>query len=148
MNLYIGCDHAGYTLKEEVYKQLKRTNKLGDINIVDLGCYSSESCDYPDVASLLCSKIRETGGYGILICGTGQGMAMTANKNYDIRAAVAWSPEIARLSREHNNSNVLCIGSRFLNFSEAMNCISAFLSTSFSTEPRHNRRVKKIKQNQ
>lgn len=143
MNIVIGSDHAGLELKNKLIAYLKTKNVIGIIE--DVGCYSNASCDYPNFAHAL-SKNLFDGPYhfGILICGTGQGMAMTANKYNHIRAGVCWSPEIAKLTREHNNANVLCLPARFLNVDDAFEIVNTFLSTKFSEEERHNRRVQKI----
>lgn len=137
--LYIANDHAGYELKSSLI------NSLPQWNWKDLGTQSSESVDYPDYAQRLCLQLKNLpdDNFGVLICGSGQGMSMAANKFPHIRAALCWSTEIAELSRRHNNANVLCLGARFLNLETAQNILNTFLKTPFEGG-RHLRRVEKI----
>jgi ribose 5-phosphate isomerase B len=143
MNIVIGSDHAGLELKNQIITHLKSKSIIGMVE--DIGCYINSSCDYPEFAHAV-SKNLFDGPYhfGILICGTGQGMAMTANKYQHIRAGVCWNSEIAKFTREHNNSNVLCLPARFMDKDEAFSTVNTFLSTAFSNEERHSRRVQKI----
>lgn len=157
IKIYIASDHAGVELKSEIVKKLLNMKWLPHVarEVFDLGPQSSESVDYPDYANLVCQKIRgisvvEPQGQapypfdiGILICGSGQGMAMRANKFQHIRAALCYSKEIAQLSREHNNANALCLGARFLSFPEVEGIMEIFLTTSF-VGGRHLNRVNKI----
>ncbi|MBE6599965.1 MAG: ribose 5-phosphate isomerase B [Ruminococcaceae bacterium] len=138
--LVIGCDHAGYDLKLKVIEHLKAQN----IEIEDVGTYSADSCDYPDFADALCKKII-TGEYehGILICGTGIGMSMAANKHKGIRAACCSDTFSARLTRLHNDANVLCFGSRVIGEGLAYDICDLFISTDYEGG-RHARRVEKI----
>ncbi len=159
IKIYIASDHAGVELKSSLVTFLENPRSLSTIKreVIDLGPQSSESVDYPDYADKVCQKIHSLeslsldGKYsypreiGILICGSGQGMAMRANKYRQIRAALCDSPEIAQLSREHNDANVLCLGSRFLTSEEAFLIVDKFLSTSFSGG-RHSQRVQKMSQ--
>ncbi len=140
MNIFIASDHAGFELKNNVVDFLKSNG----FQISDLGPHDTSSVDYPDYADLVCQKIKNTPeNFGILICGSGQGMALRANKYPHIRAALVYSDEIAQLSREHNNANVICLGSRFCTLENAQNWINIFLKTQFS-EGRHALRVAKV----
>jgi ribose 5-phosphate isomerase B len=140
MNISIASDHAGYELKTQIFEFLKNT----DYSIQDLGPHDTSSVDYPDYADVVCQKLKSAPlDFGILICGSGQGMALRANKYSHIRAALVYSEEIAQLSREHNNANVICLGSRFCNLENAQNWINIFLNTNFS-EGRHALRVAKV----
>ncbi len=142
MTIYIASDHAGYELKQKIYHHLYHTCDT-DYDLIDLGCYKSDSVDYPDFAKMLCERV--TGGdFGILVCGTGQGMNMCANKYPHIRSALVYNYEIAALAREHNNANVICLGSRFTTDEQAISYINTFLNTRFSNEPRHRDRVEKM----
>ncbi len=136
----IACDHAGFELKEKVKKVLE--NKGFDVK--DFGTYSTDSCDYPDYAHQLGSAI-EKGEFkrGIVICGSGNGVQMTVNKYRHVRCALSWTPEIARLGRQHNDCNVVSIPARFVEESVAMEILNAFLDTPFEGG-RHQRRVEKI----
>lgn len=136
----IASDHAGFELKEHVKSYLVGKG----LPYKDFGTYSSESCDYPDYAHPLAQAVEEEDcNSGIAICGSGEGVAMTLNKHQGIRAALCWMPEIARLSRQHNNANVLVLPGRFINFQEADSILDIFLSTSFEGG-RHQRRIDKI----
>lgn len=140
MNVYIASDHAGVDLKNNLVKYLNAQN----IKVMDLGPNNTESVDFPDYANKVCEKLKfKPEDYGILICGSGQGMALRANKYSFIRAALVYNDEIAKLSREHNNANVICIGARFCTLENAQNWINIFLNTKFS-EGRHTLRVAKI----
>lgn len=138
--LAIGCDHAGYELKEYLREKLL---SLG-YEVKDFGTYSHDSVDYPDIIHPLAEAIDqclyET---GIIICGTGAGASMVANKYRGVRAALCWMPEIAELARKHNDANVLALPGRFIHPDAAWEVVSVFLSTSFEGG-RHERRVKKI----
>lgn len=136
----IGADHAGFHYKEAV-KQYLQTQGY---EVKDFGTHNEESVDYPDFAHPLAAAI-EQGQYerGILICGTGNGVAMTANKHKNVRAGLCWNKEVAMLVRQHNDANVLCIPARFISPEEAKTMIAAFLETSFEGG-RHARRVGKM----
>jgi ribose 5-phosphate isomerase B len=138
--LALGCDHAGYELKEYIKLKLSESG----YSIRDFGTYSSASMDYPDVAHPLSSAVNN-GQYnaGILICGSGNGMCITANKYENIRAALCWNEELASLARAHNNANILCLPSRFIEPGEALNATIRFLVTEFEAG-RHQLRVEKI----
>ena len=138
--LYIASDHAGFTLKEFVKKKLSKKIKLDD-----QGPHSDEiSVNYPDFAHKLCKKVsKNSSNMGILICGSGMGMAMAANRHKKIRAALCYSVKNTKLSRLHNNANVITLGARLINKNTAIKCINTFLKTKFEGG-RHLKRVKKI----
>ncbi|QZE13984.1 RpiB/LacA/LacB family sugar-phosphate isomerase [Halosquirtibacter laminarini] len=136
----IACDHAGYERKLEVINHL---NELG-YEVVDFGCNCLDSCDYADFVHPLASKIDKGElSQGIIICGSANGVNMTANKYQQVRSALCWVPEIAVLARSHNNANVCAIPARFTSLEESINIVNAFLSTDFEGG-RHTRRVEKI----
>ena len=140
-NIFLGADHAGFSLKEELKKLL---TKLG-YSYVDLGVNDdNNSYDYPKTALKLSLQVAKHKGKGILICGSGTGEAIVANKVKGIRAANCFNEYTARMSREHNNSNVLCLGDRVTNASLAKKIAKKWLETNFSSESRHRRRVKQI----
>jgi ribose 5-phosphate isomerase B len=141
MKIAIGADHAGFEYKAKLADYLK---SLGHI-IIDVGTFSTESSDYPDYGAKCSQKVcsGET-EMGILICGTGIGMSITANKFKGIRAAVCWNPETARLTREHNDANILCMGARFLTISECIEITDVFLKTPVKSEDKYLRRINKI----
>jgi ribose 5-phosphate isomerase B len=136
----IGCDHAGYRLKEYL------KNKISEwgFEIADFGTFSEESVDYPDMIHPL-AKAVDSGGrkWGIILCGSGNGVSMVANKYPGVRAALCWNREIALLARQHNNANILALPARFISDEEAEQTVKAFLETPFEGG-RHERRVKKI----
>ena len=136
----LASDHAGFKLKEEIKKFLIKKRK----KILDLGTNNANSVDYPDYAHLLSNKMKkDKNQFGILICGSGAGMSMTANKHKNIRAALCYDTKSTKLSRLHNNANVMTIGSRLINKNVALKCVSTFLKTNFDGG-RHSKRVKKI----
>ncbi len=136
----IASDHAGYKLKEHI-KEFLITN---NISIIDLGPINNRSVDYPDYAKKVSSRIKsKRSDVGILVCGSGTGMAISANKTKKIRAAVCYNLRSTRLSRQHNNANIIAIGSRLTKRNVALKLVSAFLATKFEGG-RHLRRVKKI----
>ena len=143
-DIVIGSDHAGFESKQFISSYLRNNGFI----VEDIGCYNTQSMDYPDIANKLCGDYIESQIYsfGILICGTGQGMSMVANKYAHIRAGVAWNEKIAKLLREHNNANVLCLPSLEImkNNEEYKKIVIAFLTTPFSKEERHIRRINKI----
>jgi len=140
MRIAIAADHAGFGLKEEIRKTLA---ELG-LSVEDFGTKSSDSVDYPDFAEKV-ARLVAAGEFdrGILVCGTGIGMAIAANKVAGIRAATVTDVEMARLSREHNDANVLAIGARVLDRKRALEIVRAFLETPFAGD-RHQRRIDKI----
>ena len=136
----LASDHAGFNLKEEIKKFLIKKRKA----VLDLGTKNSQSVDYPDYAHLLSRKMRNgKNQFGILICGSGTGMSMAANKHKNIRAALCYDAKSTKLSRLHNNANVMTIGSRLIKKKVALKCVDTFLNTNFDGG-RHTRRVKKI----
>lgn len=141
MKIAIGSDHAGYPLKEQIREYLQESGWT----VEDAGVFSEESADYPDTAFEVAVRVAASNvDRGILICGTGVGMSIAANKVRGIRAAHASEPITARLSREHNNANIICLGSRIIGIEVAKAIVDTFLSTGFSHDPRHQRRVDKI----
>ena len=140
MDIALGSDHAGYELKLEIRSFLLN---LG-YTVVDFGTNSPDSMDYPDVAHPLSKSVANNEcDFGILICGSANGMAMTANKNKDIRAAICWDVEIAALARKHNNANILCLPARFISNELTFQIVETFLTTAFEYG-RHELRVNKI----
>jgi len=136
----LASDHAGFKLKEEIKNFLLRRGK----KVFDLGTKNTNSVDYPDYAHLLSKKIGSNKkNFGILICGSGEGMAMVANKHKNIRAALCYSKKSTQLSRKHNNANVMTLGARLTKKNKALIFVNAFLNTKFEGG-RHSRRVKKI----
>lgn len=138
MKIVIGSDHGGYELKQEVMDHLKKRG----IEIIDVGCYSAESCDYPVYAKPVTEAIQNgDADLGILICGTGIGMSMAANKEKGIRAALCHDTFSAKATREHNNANILCMGARVVGPGLALMIIDTFIDTPFSNDERHIRRI-------
>lgn len=140
MHVLIAADHAGFALKERLKVHLEATGHT----ITDYGTDSEASMDYPDVVHPLARQLEgEADALGILICGSGNGVCMSANKHRGIRAALVWAPELATLARQHNDANVLCLPARFIEPSLAVEAVDRFLSTPFEGG-RHQRRVEKI----
>jgi ribose 5-phosphate isomerase B len=136
----IGCDHAGFPYKASVAALLQSRG----IEVLDYGAYSADSVDYPDFVHPVARQVEEgTADFGIVMCGSGNGVAMTANKHQGIRAALCWTEELARLARQHNNANVLALPVRFISEHEALSISQAFLEAGFEGG-RHERRVEKI----
>lgn len=140
LKLGIGSDHAGFEYKTELIEYLEN---LG-FSVKDFGTSGPDSVDYPDYVHPLASEI-ESGNldFGVLICGSANGVCMTANKHQGIRAAIAWNDELAVLARQHNNANVLCLPARFVSLDAAKSMTNTFLSNDFEGG-RHERRVSKI----
>lgn len=139
MRVYIASDHAGYAMKEAIKRHFSDTFEWED-----LGTHSSESVDYPDFAHPLAEAVAQSAdARAVLLCGTGNGVAMTANKHADVRAALCWNTEIAALARQHNNANVVVLPARFIPEEEAFAIVSTFFNTPFEGG-RHARRVEKI----
>ena len=137
--IFIASDHAGYNLKNSIISKFSKIKK-----IIDLGPISKNSVDYPDFAKKLSKKVvSNKGSFGILICGSGMGMAISANKRKNIRAALCYSAKNTKLSRLHNNANIITLGQRLIDKNKAFNLIKIFLSTKFEGG-RHLRRVKKM----
>ncbi|XZF12876.1 ribose 5-phosphate isomerase B [Chitinophagaceae bacterium MMS25-I14] len=138
--LAIGCDHAGFEYKEAIKAVLQQAGW----QVEDKGTYSLESTDYPDYAHPVATMVEEgKASVGVLICGSANGVCITANKHQGIRAALCWNEEVAALSRQHNNANVICIPARFVSLELAEKMTDVFLSTAFEGG-RHERRVEKI----
>jgi len=135
----LASDHAGFKLKENIKKFLIKKRK----KVLDLGTKNSKSVDYPDFAHSLSKKIKNNDVFGILVCGSGIGMDMTANKHKNIRAALCYDIKSTKLSRQHNNANVMAIGARLIKKNIALKCVSVFIKTNFEGG-RHLRRVNKI----
>ncbi|MBQ6156258.1 MAG: ribose 5-phosphate isomerase B [Bacteroidales bacterium] len=139
MKIYIGSDHAGVDLKSQIKTRLQDRFEFDDA-----GTFTSDSVDYPDFAHKVAENVlSDSGSIGILICGTGNGMAITANKHAGIRAALCWSPEIAALAKQHNNANIIVLPARFISTEMAMDTLNAFLTAEFEGG-RHQRRIDKI----
>lgn len=140
--LYLGSDHAGYRLKEFLKKHLDKKK----IKYQDLGTYSEESVDYPDYAYKVGKKVaKEKNGKGILICGTGVGVCIAANKVKGIRAALAYDKEYAKMMRVHNDANVICLRGWDVDFKKQASLVDIWLNTKFDNIERRVRRLKKLK---
>ena len=140
MNIALGGDHAGYEYKERLVDKLQQSGE----QIKDFGPFSDDSVDYPDFVHPVAEAIEEGDfDFGILICGSANGVAMTANKHAGIRAAVCWNEDLAALARQHNNANIICLPARFVSYELAASMVDAFLTTTFEGG-RHERRVEKI----
>ena len=140
MKIAVGSDHGGFECKQMIIRFLKDRGQ----EVIDQGCYSTESVDYPDFADKVCASIqRNECERGILICGTGIGMSIAANRHRDIRAALCHEAYTARMSREHNNANVLCFGGRVLGPEIALDVVGTWVETEFSGG-RHQRRLDKM----
>jgi len=140
MTISIGSDHAGFQYKEAIKIMLLDNNYTVD----DHGTFTEDSVDYPDfVHPVALAVTKKEADFGILVCGSGQGVMMTANKHQDIRAALCWTPELAALARQHNNANILCLAQRFMDLETVFEIIKTFLSTKFEGG-RHERRVNKM----
>ena len=139
MEILIGSDHGGYKLKQEIIKYL---NELGHA-VEDCGSYSEESCDYPDIAQDVAKKVLLTGKRAILVCGTGIGMSIAANRFKGIRASHCTDTFTARMTRMHNDSNILCLGERITGTGLALDIVEIWLNTDFQGG-RHERRISKL----
>lgn len=141
MKLAIGCDHGAYDYKEEIKTMLTEEG----YEVVDCGTYSTDSCDYPDFAKAVATKVASKEvERGIVICGTGIGISIAANKVKGIRCALCTDTTMARLTREHNDANVLSMGQRVIGIEVAKDIVHTFLETEFSQGPRHIQRIQKI----
>lgn len=141
MRIYFGADHGGYRLKEVLQKYVQEELKY---EVVDLGTFSEEPVDYPDYAREVAEKVYENSGtLGILVCGTGTGMCMAANKHVGIRAASCTSEMMGQFARAHNNANILCLGQRVVGDELAKAIVKTFLATPYEGE-RHEVRLQKI----
>ena len=143
MKIAFACDHAGYEIKDRLINQLRQ---LGH-EVIDFGCSGTSSCDYPDhgfAAAMAVSKGEAQ--RGVLVCGTGIGMSIVANKAPGVRAALVTNNDVARLTREHNDSNVICFAARFSKADDISRWLETWLATPFSNEARHIKRIEKIKE--
>lgn len=138
-NIIIGSDHGGFRLKNEIIEHLKQ---LG-YDISDLGCYSPESCDYPVIAKQVANEVLNTGNKGILVCGTGIGVSIAANRFDGIRASHCTDTFTARMTRMHNDSNILCLGERITGIGLALDIVDIWLNTEFEGG-RHKKRIDMI----
>jgi ribose 5-phosphate isomerase B len=138
--IVIGCDHAGFELKNKIITHLSEKG----FEVKDMGCYSEDSIDYADYAHPVAFEVEENSDVtGILICGSGNGINMTANKHQGVRSALCWTPEISKLAREHNDANILTLPGRFLTEELALEIVDVFFSTEFEGG-RHLNRINKI----
>lgn len=138
--IVIASDHAGYELKQTIIQELKNLN----FEVDDKGCFSTDSVDYPDFAHKAAYDVDKGNvKRGIVICGSGNGVNMTANKYQNVRSALCWNEEIARLARLHNDANIMALPARFITVDEAIKCLHAFINTLFEGG-RHINRVNKI----
>ncbi len=136
----LGSDHAGFELKEKIKKYLEEKK----VETKDYGCFSDDPVDYPDYAEKVAKAVANgDADRGILVCGTGLGMSMSANKLPGIRAALCWNEKAAEMSRKHNDANVLCLGARLIDHTDALRIVDVWLKTSFDGG-RHIKRVEKI----
>ena len=136
-----GSDHAGFKMKQEIIDYLKKRN----IEVIDAGTYSEESVDYPDIAQKVVKKVLDLNCLGILVCGTGIGMSITANKFKGIRCALCYNEYATEYARKHNNANIIALGARTMNIIEAKKMLDVFIKTPFEGG-RHERRLNKIKE--
>lgn len=142
MKIVIGSDHAGFELKEKIQQYLKSKNH----DVTDFGCHDTQSVDYPDVIHPVAAEVSHGNApVGIILCGSGNGAAITANKHKNVRCALCWNSELAELSRKHNDANVLSIPARFVSENTALSMVDSFLNTNFEGG-RHLNRVHKIEQ--
>lgn len=140
MTIAIGNDHAGTQYKKEVVKLLESRG----MEVINHGTNSDDSVDYPDFVHPVAKDVENgRSEFGIIICGSGNGASMTANKHKGIRSAICWTAEIAKLAREHNNANILSIPSRFVSLNQALDIVKVFLDTKFEGG-RHQNRIEKI----
>lgn len=136
----LGADHAGYEYKELLKAYLLEQGW----QVSDKGTYSADSVDYPDFAHPVAEDVVQgKASFGVLVCGSGEGVCITANKHAGVRAALCWNNEVAQLARQHNNANVICMPARFVSIEEAREMLSSFIRTSFEGG-RHENRVNKI----
>lgn len=140
MKISIGCDHAGFEYKERLFQYLKEKGH----EVTDRGTYSRDSVDYPDFAHQTAKDVQDgTVEYGILLCGSANGVNITANKHQGVRSALCWMPDIAALARQHNNANIIAIPARFIAYELAEQMVDIFIHTPFEGG-RHENRVNKI----
>ena len=139
MKITIGCDHAGVEYKSKIVEFLEKEG----YQVLDVGTHGTESVDYPDYAHKVAEEVLAGANFGVLICGSGNGVSMAANKHKGIRAALCWSEEITKLARQHNDANIISIPARFMSLEKSIQIIITFLTESFEGG-RHQRRVQKI----
>lgn len=139
MEIAIGSDHAGFELKEQIIAYLKSKGLV----VIDKGAYSLERADYPDYGHAVANEVLNKKIFGIVICGSGNGINMSVNKHKGIRGALCWNSEIAALARQHNDANIMALPARYMNAEEAKKCVDAFLNEKFEGG-RHQDRVLKI----
>lgn len=140
MKISIGSDHAGFELKTELIKYLGSKG----IQVIDKGCYSADRADYPDHGHAVANSVlSHESNYGIVICGSGNGINMSVNKHKGIRSALCWNAEVAALAKQHNDANIIALPARYLKVTEATACVDAFLSATFEGG-RHQGRIEKI----
>jgi ribose 5-phosphate isomerase B len=140
IKIAIGSDHAGFELKEQLITYLRSHNN----NVIDKGCFSLDRADYPDYGHAVANAvINNEVNFGILMCGSGNGINMSANKHKGIRAALCWNAEIASLARQHNDANILVLPARYISTEEAYKCLDDFLTAKFEGG-RHQARLEKI----
>ena len=139
MKITIGCDHAGVEYKSKIVEFLEKEGH----QVLDIGTHGKESVDYPDYAHKVAEEVLAGANFGILICGSGNGVSMAANKHKGIRAALCWSEEITKLARQHNDANIISIPARFMSLEKSIVIIKTFLTEPFEGG-RHQRRVQKI----
>lgn len=140
MDIHLGSDHAGFELKQQLKNYLAEQGH----HVIDHGCYTADRADYPDHAHKVATAVlADANSLGLLMCGSGNGINITANKHKGIRSALCWTPEVASLARQHNDANVLALPARFIDYNTALACVDAFLSAKFEGG-RHSDRVKKI----
>ena len=139
MKITIGCDHAGVEYKSKIVEFLEKEG----YQVLDVGTFGEESVDYPDYAHMVAEEVLAGADFGILICGSGNGVSMAANKHEGIRAALCWNEEITKLARQHNDANIISIPARFMSLETSTQIINTFLSEPFEGG-RHQRRVEKI----
>ena len=139
MKITIGCDHAGVEYKSKIVEFLEKEG----YQVLDVGTFGEESVDYPDYAHMVAEEVLTGADFGILICGSGNGVSMAANKHEGIRAALCWNEEITKLARQHNDANIISIPARFMSLETSTQIIKTFLTEPFEGG-RHQRRVEKI----
>ena len=139
MKITIGCDHAGVKYKSKIVEFLEKEGH----QVLDVGTHGKESVDYPDYAHIVAEEVLAGADFGVLICGSGNGVSMAANKHKGIRAALCWSEEITKLARQHNDANIISIPARFMSLETSIQIIKTFLTEPFEGG-RHQRRVEKI----
>ena len=138
-SIIIGSDHGGFNLKQAIIEHLKNKG----LDVIDLGCYNTESCDYPVIAKAVAEKVLADSSRGILVCGTGIGVSITANRYKGIRASHCTDTFTARMTRMHNDANALCLGARVIGVGAALELVDVFINTEFEGG-RHQRRVDQI----